>query len=127
MRERERERERERVRERERERECVCVCVCTRAGLRDKALSLMQCCVLYTEASDTCIGAVLTQQGEDEYGKEVEKPVHFLFHRLSNTQCRWPTTEKEADAIRYSMQQLDPDLHGAECVLRTDHLLHSPM
>ena len=34
--------------------------------------------VLYTDASDTCIGAVLTQKGEDGEGKEVEKPIYFV-------------------------------------------------
>ena len=34
--------------------------------------------MLYTDASDTCIGVVLTQRGEDENEKEVEKPVYFF-------------------------------------------------
>ena len=34
--------------------------------------------ILYTDASDTCIGAVLTQKGEDGEGKEVEKPIYFF-------------------------------------------------
>ena len=50
--------------------------------------------VLYTDASDTCIGAVLTQQGKDENEKDVEKPIYLLSPKLSSTQCRWPTTEK---------------------------------
>ena len=68
--------------------------------------------VLYTDASDTCIGEVLMQPWEDENGKEVEKPVYFLYHKLSNTQCRWSTIEKEADAIHYSLQKLDHYLMG---------------
>ena len=88
--------------------------------------------VLYTDASDTCIGAVLTQKGEDGEGKEVEKPIYFLSHKLSDTQCRWSTIEKEAYAIHYSLQKLDHYLHGAEFMVRTDHkplkyLLESPM
>ena len=84
--------------------------------------------VLYTDASDTCIGAVLTQQVEDENGKEAEKP----FHKLSDTQRSWSIIEKEADAIHYSLQKWDHDLHGADFVGRTDHnplkyLLESPM
>ena len=88
--------------------------------------------ILYTDASDTCIGAVLTQKGEDGEGKEVEKPIYFLSHKLSDTQCRWSTIEKEAYAIHYSLQKLDHYLHGAEFIVRTDHkplkyLLESPM
>ena len=77
--------------------------------------------VLYTDASDACIGAVLTQKGEDGEGKEVEKPIYFLCHKLSDTQCRWSTIEKEAYAIHYSLQKLDHYLHGAEFIVRTDH------
>ena len=87
--------------------------------------------VLYTNASDTCIGAVLTQKGEDGEGKEAEKPVYFLSHKLSDSQCRWSTIEKEAYAIHCSLLKLDHYLHGAKFTVRTDHkplkyLLESP-
>ena len=61
--------------------------------------------VLYTDASDTCIGAVLTQQGKDENEKDVEKPIDLLSHKLSNTPCSWSTIEKETSAIHYSLQE----------------------
>ena len=88
--------------------------------------------VLYTDVSDTCTGAVLTQKGEDGEWKEDEKPIYFLSHKLSDTQCRWSTIEKEAYAIHYSLQKLDHYLHGADFIVRTDHkplkyLLESPM
>lgn len=44
--------------------------------------------VLYTDASNTCIGAVLTQMADDEeeclklYGVRNEKPIFFLSHKL---------------------------------------------
>ena len=84
--------------------------------------------VLYTDASDTCIGACLSQL--DESGEE--KPIYFLSHRLSRTQTRWSTIEKEAFAIHYSLQKLHVYLHGAEFTIKTDHmplkyLLESPM
>ena len=53
--------------------------------------------ILYTDASDKAIGAVLKQ----EYG-EIEKPVHYLSHSLSQTQRKWPVIEKECYAIIYS-------------------------
>ena len=88
--------------------------------------------MLYTDASDTCIGAVLTQKAVDESGQEVEKPLHFLSHRLSPTQSRWSTIEKEAYAIHFALQKLDHYLHNARFTVRTDHkplkyLLESPM
>ena len=87
---------------------------------------------LYTDASDTCIGACLTQRTFDEEGQEVEKPLHFLSHRLSPTQRRWSTIEKEAYAIHFSLQKLDHYLHNAQFTIKTDHkplrhLLEAPM
>ena len=83
--------------------------------------------VLYTDASDTCVGACLTQTTDGE-----EKPIYFLSHKLTPTQRRWAVIEKEAFAIHYALQKLDHYLHNAEFVIRTDHkplkyLLDSPM
>ena len=71
---------------------------------------------LYTDASDTCIGACLTQTCDGE-----EKPIYYLSHKLSRTQCKWSTVEKEAYAIHFSLQKLDYYLHSAEFVIKTDH------
>ena len=88
------------------------------------------------DASDTCIGACLTQpaDGEEEVipGIRNEKPIYYLSHRLSDTQKRWSTIEKEAFAIHFALQKLDHYLHNAEFTIRTDHkplkyLLESPM
>ena len=67
-----------------------------------------------------------------EKGRKLKNPFIFLSHKLSDTQCRWSTIEKEAYAIHYSLQKLDHYLHGAEFIVRTDHkplkyLLESPM
>ena len=92
---------------------------------------------LYCDASDTCIGACLTQECSNDknqlYGvANNEKPIFFLSHRLSRTQEKWPIIEKEAYAIHYALQKLDHYLHGAEFVIKTDHkplkyILESPM
>ena len=92
--------------------------------------------VLYTDASDTCIGACLTQMQEmkDAEGKveEMEVPIYFLSHKLSHSQTKWATIEKEAFAIHYALQKLDHYLHNSQFVIKTDHqplkyLLNSPM
>ncbi len=62
----------------------------------------------------------------------IEKPIYFLSHRLSDTQTRWSTIEKEAYAIYYSLQKLDHYLQNFEFVIKTDHkplkyILDSPM
>ena len=88
---------------------------------------------LYTDASDQSIGACLSQLVYDEKEKKgVEKPIYLLSHKLSDTQTRWSTIEKEAYAIHYALQKLNHYLHSAAFTIYTDHrplehLLNSPM
>ena len=91
---------------------------------------------LYTDASNSCIGACLTQEMDNEEfflpNVKNEKPIYYLSHKLSKTQCKWSTIEKEAFAIHYSLQKLDYYLHNAKFTIKTDHkplkyLLESPM
>ena len=88
---------------------------------------------LYTDASDQLIGACLSQMVYDRrHKKEVEKPIYFLFHKLSDTQTKWSTIEKEAYAIHYALQKLHHSLHSATFTIYTDHkplvyLLNSPI
>jgi hypothetical protein len=92
--------------------------------------------ILYTDASDTCIGACLTQtiEPDDSFLPNVvnEKPIYYLSHKLSKSQCKWSTVEKEAYAIHFALQKLDYYLHNSEFIIKTDHkplkyLLESPM
>ncbi|VDI05237.1 Hypothetical predicted protein [Mytilus galloprovincialis] len=91
--------------------------------------------VLYTDASNDTIGACLTQPCEEEETHlsclRKEKPIYFLSHKLSDTQSRWSTIEKEAFKHSLCLQKLDHYLHGAEFIIRTDtqplkYLLLSP-
>ena len=84
--------------------------------------------VLYTDASNNCIRACRTQKTDDEE----EKPIYFLSYKLSQTQTRWSTIEKEGFAIYYALQKLDHYLHNAKFTIKTDHkplkyILDSPM
>lgn len=62
--------------------------------------------ILYTDANDIFIGAVLNQPCPDGDGLVPgileEVPVYFLAHRRSETQRRWPVMEKEAYTIMYT-------------------------
>ena len=83
--------------------------------------------VLYTDASDTCLGACLTQECDGD-----EKSPYYLSHKLSRSQCKWSVVEKEAFAIHFGLQKLEYYLHNAQFVIRTAHkplkiLLGSPM
>ena len=61
-----------------------------------------------------------------------EKPIYYLSHKLSDTQTRWSTIEKEAFAIKWALEKLDHYLHNAKFVIKTDHkplkyILNSPL
>ena len=81
--------------------------------------------ILYTGASDQCIGACLTQpcpeMGVSVPGIPEKVPIYFLSHRLSPTQQRWPVIKKEAYPIVYALQKLDYYLSGAKFTIKTDH------
>ena len=66
--------------------------------------------ILYTDASNQCIGACLTQPCPERDGPipgvPEEVPIYFLSHKLSPTQQRWPMIEKEAYAIVYALEKL---------------------
>ncbi|CAC5391359.1 unnamed protein product [Mytilus coruscus] len=68
-------------------------------------------CVLYTDAPNDTIGACLTQPCDEEENHlpdlRKEKPIYFLSHKLSDTQSRWSSFEKEALSIHYALQKLD--------------------
>ena len=72
--------------------------------------------ILYTDASDDCIGACLCQHHE-----EGEKPTYYLSRKLTAIETKWPTIEKEAFAIFYALEKLDQYLHDADFIIRTHH------
>ena len=54
---------------------------------------------LFTDASQTAIGAILTQEEDG-----IDRPIAFLSHKLSGCQLRWATIEKEACAVIYALK-----------------------
>ena len=72
--------------------------------------------ILYTDASDTCIGALLSQETADG-----ERPIQYLSHQLSKSQQNWPVIEKEAYAIVFALQKLRQYLYGAKFTIKCDH------
>ena len=73
--------------------------------------------ILYTDASDKAIGAILVQK--DDNG--LERVVSYLSHKLSGAQLRWPTIEKEAYGVVYALRKFHPYLWGAQFEIHTDH------
>lgn len=73
--------------------------------------------ILYTDASDKAVGAILVQK--DDNG--LERVISYLSHKLSDVQLRWATIEKEAFAVIYALKKFHAYLWGAEFEIHTDH------
>mgnify|MGYP003461031611 FL=1 len=67
-----------------------------------------------TDASDRAIGAVLSQVIDTK-----EHPIAFRSKKLSETQTRWSTIEKELYAIVYVLEQFRYYLYGRKFVIQT--------
>lgn len=72
---------------------------------------------IHTDASNYAIGACLCQRDD----KGIEKPISFFSNKLTDTQQRWSTIEKEAFAVIASLQKFDVMVFGSSINLYTDH------
>jgi len=82
-----------------------------------KIFHLGQTVNLYCDSSDGAVGAVLTQC--DSKGNE--RPVYLISQKLTATQQRWATIEKEAYAIVWALSKLKEVILGSHIVIYTDH------
>ena len=73
--------------------------------------------ILYTDASEYAVGAILVQ----EYDTGVERVIQYISHSLPAAQRRWSSVEREAFAILYAINKLRPYLYGARFAICTDH------
>ena len=74
-----------------------------------------------TDACDSGIGAVLSQEFEDSSSKLVEKPIEFFSKHHNAQQLKYSTTEKELMAIVLAVEHWKFFLFGKPFVVRTDH------
>ena len=72
--------------------------------------------VLRTDASDYGIDAVLMQ----EHGGKLF-PICYASKKLSNTECKYSTIEKECPALVWGIKRFHMYLYGMRFVLQTDH------
>ena len=72
--------------------------------------------VIDTDASETALGAVLSQIIDGE-----ERPIAFESRVLSKTEANYATTKREALGIVQAMQWFRPYIYGSQCIVRTDH------
>lgn len=72
---------------------------------------------LFVDSSHFAVGAVLTQP--DNTGHE--RPIAFASSKLTETQQRWATIEKEAYAALWGLQKYKYWLYGRSVILYSDH------
>jgi len=72
---------------------------------------------IHCDASDLAVGCGLTQK--DNNNKDI--PLAFASQKLTETQQRWSTIEKEAYAAVFALQQFEHIVFGARIHLHTDH------
>ena len=72
--------------------------------------------VIDTDASETALGAVLSQIIDGEV-----RPIAFESRVLSKTEVNYATTKREALGIVQAMECFRPYIYGSQCILRTDH------
>ncbi|KAF4088913.1 hypothetical protein AMELA_G00060260, partial [Ameiurus melas] len=71
---------------------------------------------VHTDASETGLGAVLSQTFEGE-----EHPVLYISRKLSPAERRYAAVEREALAIKWAIEELRYYLAGRPFILVTDH------
>ena len=72
--------------------------------------------LLYTDASDSAIGAVLSQMQEGQ-----EHVIAYWSRKLQKTERNYSTTEREALAVVSALKEFYPYVYGFSCRLITDH------
>ena len=73
--------------------------------------------LVYTDASDYAVGAILVQK--DETG--TERVIQYVSHSLSKSQRKWSVLEREGWAIIHAIRTLRPYLYGAKYTIYCDH------
>lgn len=72
---------------------------------------------LYTDASGSAVGSCLTQI--NEIG--AEQPIAYASQKLTDTQTRWSTIERESYAVIFSLQKWNEIIFGAPITVWCDH------
>ena len=73
--------------------------------------------IIYTDASDVGIGAVLAQKSPEG----VENVIYYASRSFSATEKNWTTTEKECYAVLWALQYFHAYVYGVTVLVYTDH------
>jgi len=77
--------------------------------------------VIDPDSSQYAIGAVLLQLFQDADGKERLHPVAFESKKLTETEQRYSSQERELLAAKYALDHWRYIIEGSEITIRTDH------
>jgi len=73
--------------------------------------------IIAADASDYAVGACLAQLNDK--GNEV--PIAYAFSKLTDTQRRWSTVEKESYAVVFALEKFSTIIYGCHIILYSDH------
>ena len=74
--------------------------------------------IIYADASEVAVGAVLTQPGKAE--GEIDY-IAYASKKLTSTQRRWSTSERELYAIIWACEHFETYIKGGRPLIFTDH------
>lgn len=74
---------------------------------------------IYSDASDGCIGGVLTQFCEDD--PKQDRPIAYVSRKLRGAEMHYDTTEKECLAVVFCVDKFSEFVEGTEFTVCTDH------
>jgi len=73
--------------------------------------------ILYTDASGVAVGCCLAQCNE----LNEEHPIGYASRKLTPTQCRWATVEREAYAVVWALTRFRDMIFGSAITVYSDH------
>lgn len=73
-----------------------------------------------TDASQTAVGAVLSQEHQLE-DEKADLPICYMSRTLNQAERKYAVIEKELLAIVYALKQFRPYVYGRKCLIITDH------
>ena len=82
------------------------------------AIDFNKCFHLFTDSSDVAVGVALTQVRDSD---DTHLPVAFASSKLTPTQCRWSTIEREAYGVVFGLRKFEHIIYAKEVNIWSDH------